>query len=427
MRAPTPASSSKIHRDLFDDAGADAAEHVFAGLPLQDDVVDAVFVEELAEQQSRRAGADDGDLGSHFMPAASAMVSASAEKSFCKYSSGFFCNIAAPKWLCSTSRAAAVTGMRNVDFAAELEAEIEVLAQEFRRKRRGPVAIDQRRRFIAREHRAHRAVVEEGEECVTRHAHLVGQERDLDQVLDDHAEHDVVRDLADARELAVADIGDAARGEHLDQRHHRLAGRFGARDDGGELAGLDDLGVAAHRRGDELGAELLELVADRGGFLDRDGRAIDHDRRHLAALAADAVLAVQHLLHVLAGGDDGEQHVDVLSSDEMIDQLAADLLQRLGFGARAVPDGDVVAGLDQPLGHGNPHAAGADPADLLFVLCRSWPCQAPVSGVQAYHRTRKACPRPGREAALRGLGGFAFLDSDLRPRHKDAGAGRARR
>jgi hypothetical protein len=55
----------KIYGDLFDDAGTDAAEHVFAGLPFQDDVIDAVLVQELAEQQSRWAGADDGDLGSH--------------------------------------------------------------------------------------------------------------------------------------------------------------------------------------------------------------------------------------------------------------------------------------------------------------------------------------------------------------------------
>jgi hypothetical protein len=34
-------------------------------LPLHDDVIDAVFVQELAEQQTSRAGADNGDLGSH--------------------------------------------------------------------------------------------------------------------------------------------------------------------------------------------------------------------------------------------------------------------------------------------------------------------------------------------------------------------------
>ena len=203
---------------------------------------------------------------------------------------------------------------------------------------------------------------------MARHAHLVGEQRDLDQVLDHHAEHDVVRDLADAREFAVADIGHAARREHLDQRHGGLAGRLRAGDDGGELAGLDDLGVAAHRRGDEIGAELLELVADRGGFLDRDGRAIDHDRRQLAALAAHAVLAVEHVLHVLAGVDDREQHVDVFEIGQMVDDLAADLGERLGLGARAIPDRNVMAGLDQPLGHGQAHAAHADPADLLRVL-----------------------------------------------------------
>ena len=55
----------QIHRALLDDAGADAAEHIVAGLPLQDDVVDAGAVQQLPEQQAGRAGADDGDLGAH--------------------------------------------------------------------------------------------------------------------------------------------------------------------------------------------------------------------------------------------------------------------------------------------------------------------------------------------------------------------------
>ena len=45
----------QVHGALLDHAGADAAEHVLAGLPLEDDVVDAVRVQQLAEQQSRRA------------------------------------------------------------------------------------------------------------------------------------------------------------------------------------------------------------------------------------------------------------------------------------------------------------------------------------------------------------------------------------
>ena len=64
MRAPTPASSSRSTRDLLEHAGADAAEHVVAGLALEDDGVDAGLVQQLAEQQARRAGADDRDLGS---------------------------------------------------------------------------------------------------------------------------------------------------------------------------------------------------------------------------------------------------------------------------------------------------------------------------------------------------------------------------
>src|SRR5262249_59936176 len=48
--------------------------------------------------------------------------------------------------------------------------------------------------------------------------------------------------------------------------------------------------------------------------------------------------------------------------------LAAQLGERLGFGARAVPDGHVIAGLDQPFGHGCPHALRPDPTDLVLVI-----------------------------------------------------------
>src|SRR5262249_16263423 len=110
-----------------------------------------------------------------------------------------------------------------------------------------------------------------------------------------------------------------------------------------------------------------------------DGRAIDEDFRQLAAMAGDAVLAEIDLIQVLSGRDDGEQHVHVLELEEVVDHLAADLGQRLGLGAGAVPDGKVVTGLEQALGHGITHPAHADPTDLLLVRCHSnSPCSSPV-------------------------------------------------
>ena len=47
------------HGAFLEQAGADAAEHIVRRLALQDDVVDAVGVEQLAEQQSRRSRAND--------------------------------------------------------------------------------------------------------------------------------------------------------------------------------------------------------------------------------------------------------------------------------------------------------------------------------------------------------------------------------
>lgn len=64
MRADTRLVE-QIDSYLFDDASADAAKNIFGGLPLKNDVIDAMLVEELTEQQSRRAGAYDSDLCSH--------------------------------------------------------------------------------------------------------------------------------------------------------------------------------------------------------------------------------------------------------------------------------------------------------------------------------------------------------------------------
>ena len=155
---------------------------------------------------------------SSFMPAASAMVSIRAAKSLANTLPG----------------RPGVSRHRNAPVAFPALPPSPASARRFRAPARGrdrgpcaavpgeggrPVEIYQRRRFIGCEHRAHDAVVEESQKGVTRHPQLVGEEGDLDQVLDHDAEHDVVGDLADARQFALAHIGDATRREHF---HHRL-------------------------------------------------------------------------------------------------------------------------------------------------------------------------------------------------------------
>ena len=55
----------QVDRGLLQDAGADATQHVVGAALLDDDGVDAGTVQQRAQQQSGRTGADDGDLGSH--------------------------------------------------------------------------------------------------------------------------------------------------------------------------------------------------------------------------------------------------------------------------------------------------------------------------------------------------------------------------
>jgi hypothetical protein len=52
----------------LDEPDTDAAQHIFAAPPLEDRIGDAVIVEQLAQQQPRRAGADDRDLRAHLFP-----------------------------------------------------------------------------------------------------------------------------------------------------------------------------------------------------------------------------------------------------------------------------------------------------------------------------------------------------------------------
>jgi hypothetical protein len=63
----------QVHRDLLQHAGADAAEHVLGAALLDDDVGNAVLVQQHAQQQPGGAGADDRNLGLHDEPPRRAM------------------------------------------------------------------------------------------------------------------------------------------------------------------------------------------------------------------------------------------------------------------------------------------------------------------------------------------------------------------
>ncbi len=65
--APEPRAHAdlvqQIDRALFEHAGAHAFDHIVAVAVLEDDRIDALQVQQLPQQQPRRPGADDADLG----------------------------------------------------------------------------------------------------------------------------------------------------------------------------------------------------------------------------------------------------------------------------------------------------------------------------------------------------------------------------
>src|SRR3990172_9330615 len=140
---------------------------------------------------------------------------------------------------------------RHFEPAARVEPQVHVLAQEVRRERHLEVEVDERRRLVPREGRAHYALVQEVEEAVPGHARLLREDRDLGERLGDDAEQHVVADLGDPRQLALADVARALP-HQVEERARGLIRGFRAGNDERELARLDDLGVPAHRRGEGL-------------------------------------------------------------------------------------------------------------------------------------------------------------------------------
>ncbi len=55
----------QVGEAVLQHAGANAAQHIFAALPLQEHRVDALEMQQLRQQQAGRAAADDADLGFH--------------------------------------------------------------------------------------------------------------------------------------------------------------------------------------------------------------------------------------------------------------------------------------------------------------------------------------------------------------------------
>src|SRR5262249_13025136 len=105
-------------------------------------------------------------------------------------------------------------------------------------------------------------------------------------------------------------------------------------------------------------------------------------------------LAEEHLLQVLTFGHDRKPHVAGCQLGEFVDDLPAFGGQWFGLRASTIPDGYIVAGLDQAFRHGQAHAAGSDPTDLLRILrhpdtlpLKSWRFESACAGLWPFCHT----------------------------------------
>ena len=184
-------------------------------------------------------------------------------------------------------------------------------------------------------------------------------------------------DLDQPRPLTLADVGDAG-AQQLEVRTRLLPGLGRARYDDRQTAGRGDLRVAADRSREDRRAAPLARDANRGGGRGEivEVRSTILQRRGArVGVREQPLVAEDHLLEVVRAGDHREDEVAVGELRRIVDDRRAELGERFSLGPRAVVDGHVVAGLEQPRGQREPHPAGADPAEakwLLVVHAGSW-------------------------------------------------------
>ena len=199
---------------------------------------------------------------------------------------------------------------RHRQLARRLEAEVEVLQQELGREGRLEVEVDVGGALVPGERRAHHAVVEELEEIRSRHPALLRQHRDLGHALRDHAEHQVVADLHQPRQLPLADVGDATR-QHLQQwpRLHPRVVR--ARGDDRQPAARRNLWVAADRRRKHRGPAALHGRTDARRHRRGDRRGVDDQARKGVVAREQPGGSADDILYVRRTGDHREHDVPV--------------------------------------------------------------------------------------------------------------------
>lgn len=62
MRSPAPDFAQNLNGTEFEHPGADAFQHIRFRLPLEDDAVDSLAVQQMGEKQASRTAADNRDL-----------------------------------------------------------------------------------------------------------------------------------------------------------------------------------------------------------------------------------------------------------------------------------------------------------------------------------------------------------------------------
>ena len=144
-----------------------------------------------------------------------------------------------------------------------------------------------------------------------------------------------MRDLAETRQIAFADIGGSASREGCQHIFDLVIDLTRAAGDLAEFTGPDAFAVARNRGRKEGRAALAETLANIGGLIDADGRTIDKDRRNIAA-RQHTIRSKVNLFDVRPGRNHGEQIIHSSKVCGGVDQRGSRLGQWFGLGACAV-------------------------------------------------------------------------------------------
>src|SRR5665648_366400 len=254
---------------------------------------------------------------------------------------------------------------RHLQLPCSFERKIEVLLVEFQAETGLPVALEHTLAVDLQDARGSKSAEQGVPDPGGIGARLGGEHQSFAHGLDGKGHDDLIRHLAGLARPVLADQGDVFTHD-LEVRPDLGEGLLVPPDHDREGALARPNVAPGDRRVQVAAALLVDLLSEFLSLNGRDGAHIDDDLA-LGEALVDAVFAEENLLHVGCVGHHGKDDVGVLGHFAGGVALGSSRIEQFLRDPRPALQVELVALLEQVVGHGHTHDPQSDEAELRHV------------------------------------------------------------